>query len=85
MPRFHFRLTNGTRSNLDRDGVELVDEQAAMQEAEQMIEYLLREAFETRFDWNGWEVQVLDLAYRQLAAVPFPSVERDGKWVAIFS
>jgi hypothetical protein len=77
MPRFYFRLTNGQRSTEDRDGIELFDQVAARQEALRIIDDLLREAVETGLDWNGWEVEVLDLDQRRVHRIPFGSEKRD--------
>jgi hypothetical protein len=42
-----------------------------------IIDDLLREAVETGLDWNGWEVEVLDLDQRRVHRIPFGSEKRD--------
>ena len=60
MPRYYFHLTNGIRTVIDADGLQLKDEAAMRLEAKEMIADLKKEASITGTDWNGWRVLVRD-------------------------
>ena len=60
MFRYFFNLTNGIRTVVDADGVELTDEEAMRLEAMEMIADLRKESHITCTDWSGWRVVVCD-------------------------
>jgi hypothetical protein len=60
MPRYYFYLTNGIRTVIDADGLELENDQAMRLEAGEMISDLKKEAEITGADWKGWRVLVRD-------------------------
>ena len=60
MPRYFFNLTNGIRTVVDADGVELSDEEAMRLEAMKMVADLRKESHITCTDWGGWHVVVRD-------------------------
>jgi hypothetical protein len=60
MPRYFFNLTNGVRTVVDADGVQLEDEEAMRLEALEMVVDLRKEAHTTYADWSGWRVIVHD-------------------------
>jgi len=60
VPRYFFNLSNGVRTVIDTDGVELADEGAMRFEAMEMIADLRKESQITCTDWSGWWVIVRD-------------------------
>jgi hypothetical protein len=60
MPRYFFNLTNGIRTVVDADGVQLEDEEAMRLEALDMVVDLRKEGHITQADWSGWRVIVHD-------------------------
>ena len=56
MPRYFFNLTNGVRTVIDADGVQLKDEEAMRLEAMEMVADLRKESHITGADWNGWRL-----------------------------
>ena len=60
MPRYFFHLTNGIRTVVDTDGVQLDDKQAMRLEAAEMIADLRKESHITGADWSGSRVTVRD-------------------------
>ena len=60
MRRYFFNLTNGIRTVVDADGVQLEDEEAVRLEALEMVADLREELHITGTDWSGWRVIVRD-------------------------
>ena len=60
MRRYFFNLTNGIRTVVDTDGVQLEDEEAVRLEALEMVADLREESDITGTDWSGWRVIVRD-------------------------
>lgn len=60
MRRYFFNLTNGIRTVVDADGVQLEDEEAVRLEALEMVADLREESHITDTDWSGWSVIVRD-------------------------
>jgi hypothetical protein len=60
MRRYFFNLTNGIRTVVDADGVQLEDEEAVRLEALEMVADLREESHITGTDWSGWCVIVRD-------------------------
>jgi len=60
MRRYFFNLTNGIRTVVDADGVQLEDEEAVRLEALEMVADLREESHITVTDWSGWRVIVRD-------------------------
>jgi len=62
MRRYFFNLTNGIRTVVDADGVQLEDEEAVRLEALEMVADLREESHitGTDTDWSGWRVIVRD-------------------------
>jgi hypothetical protein len=60
MRRYFFNLTNGIRTVVDADGVQLEDEEAVRLEALEMVADLREESHITDTDWSGWRVIVRD-------------------------
>ena len=60
MRRYFFNLTNGIRTVVDADGVQLEDEEAVRLEALEMVADLREESHITGTDWSGWRVIVRD-------------------------
>jgi|EndMetStandDraft_8_1072994.scaffolds.fasta_scaffold3193167_1 uncharacterized protein DUF6894 len=60
MSRYYFYLTNGIRTVIDADGLQLKDEEAMRLETKEMIADLKKEAKITGADWDGWRVLVRD-------------------------
>ena len=60
MRRYFFNLTNGIRTVVDADGVQLEDEKAVRLEALEMVADLRKESHITGTDWSGWRVIVRD-------------------------
>lgn len=60
MRRYFFNLTNGIRTVVDADGVQLEDEEAVRLEALEMVADLRKESHITGTDWSGWRVIVRD-------------------------
>ncbi len=60
MRRYFFNLTNGIRTVVDADGVQLEDEEAVPLEALEMVADLREESHITGTDWSGWLVIVRD-------------------------
>ncbi|MGA7211396.1 MAG: hypothetical protein WBX78_21295, partial [Pseudolabrys sp.] len=60
MRRYFFNLTNGIRTVVDADGVQLEDEEAVRLEAMEMVADLREESHITGTDWSGWRVIVRD-------------------------
>ena len=60
MRRYFFNLTNGIRTVVDADGVQLEDEEAVRLEALEMVADLREESLITGTDWSGWRVIVRD-------------------------
>jgi hypothetical protein len=60
MRRYFFNLTNGIRTVVDADGVQLEDEEAMRLEALEMVADLREESHTTSTDWSGWRVIVRD-------------------------
>ena len=60
MPRYFFNLTNGIRTVVDADGVQLEDDQAMRLEAVEMVADLRKQSHITGADWSGWRVTVRD-------------------------
>jgi hypothetical protein len=60
MRRYFFNLTNGIRTVVDADGVQLEDEEAVRLEALEMVADLREESHITSTDWSGWRVIVRD-------------------------
>jgi hypothetical protein len=60
MRRYFFNLTNGIRTVVDADGVQLEDEEVVRLEALKMVADLREESHITATDWSGWRVIVRD-------------------------
>ena len=60
MRRYFFNLTNGIRTVVDADGVQLEDEEAVRLGALEMVADLREESHITGTDWSGWRVIVRD-------------------------
>ena len=60
MRRYFFNLTNGIRTVVDADGVQLEDEEAVRLEALEMVADLREESHITGTCWSGWRVIVRD-------------------------
>jgi hypothetical protein len=60
MRRYFFNLTNGIRTVVDADGVQLEDEEAVPLEALEMVADLREESHITGTDSSGWRVIVRD-------------------------
>jgi hypothetical protein len=60
MRRYFFNLTNGIRTVVDADGVQLEDEEAVRLEALEMVADLREESHITGTDWSWWRVIVWD-------------------------
>jgi hypothetical protein len=71
MPRYFFNLTNGVRTVVDADGVQLQDEQAMRLEAVEMVAELRKESHLTGADWEGWRVIVHDENGRECFELKF--------------
>jgi hypothetical protein len=60
MRRYFFNITNGIRTVVDADRVQLEDEEGVRLEALEMVADLREESHITGTDWSGWRVIVRD-------------------------
>ena len=71
MPRYFFNVMNDVKTQ-DYEGTELVNLDAAQDEAQKDIDEIKQTHFNSLGnDWSGWSIEILDCDGTLLLVVPF--------------
>ncbi len=72
--RYFFRLTDGTNELNPHEGIDLLGNAAAREEAFRLAREIKTQKPTTGKDWDGWFVRILDEHGKEIDTVPFDAV-----------
>jgi hypothetical protein len=77
MARYYFRLTDGTQTLGDAEGLDLAGEAAAREEARLFARDLAAGKLMNERSWSGWMVETADESGQAIDSVPIAKVDSE--------
>ncbi len=74
MPRYYFRLTDGSQALNNHKGIDLPGNAAARDEAVALARHLKHGIVMQPWDWRGWFINIIDIHGRKIDEVPIADV-----------